>query len=166
MLEGLDSVAWSSFAQPDWNTADEVPRALLALAVSDSQQTADAAYQRTLHAFGNNHAGTYYPVVVPALPFLGQILAEGGDWPRLATLEVLLDLLLSFEPAAGYEIVGSPGIDERELRALVFAGATELWSTIRPFANASGSQRIRQLAMEVLETIHDGPPPTTGRNPD
>jgi hypothetical protein len=157
MLEGLDTVTWSAFAQPDWNIPDEVPRSLRALAASDSRQTADAAYHRLLYSVGNNHAGTYYPVIVPVLPFLGQILTEGNDWARLATLDVLIDLLISFEPEAGYEAGAASGEDEHALRRLVFSGAAQLATCMRPLADASGSQSVRQLASELLAIIARGP---------
>lgn len=161
MLENLDTVAWSALAQPEWNVPDEVPRSLRALAASDSLQTADTAYQRVLYAIGNNHAGTYYPVVLPVLAFLGEILREGSDWSRVATLDVLIDLLTSFAPEPGHELVRSPEGDDRDLRVLVFREAAALETCIRPLADTGDSQRVRELAGELLAILADGPSPTT-----
>jgi len=75
MLEDLAEVPWGSLAQPDWNAAnDEVPFALRALAAAASEHEARETYHQVLFALGNNHAGTYYPVALAAVPFLGQIL--------------------------------------------------------------------------------------------
>jgi hypothetical protein len=142
-----------------------VPQALRALAACDSEETANAAYQRVLYAFGNNHAGTYYPVVLPALPFLGQILTAGTDRARDATLAVLYDPLASFQPEAGYEVVAVSGHAQSDLRALIFRAAAELVICIRPLADDGGSASL-WLASELLEIIADGPSPMSGRRRD
>ncbi|MCY1045281.1 hypothetical protein OV208_28455 [Corallococcus sp. bb12-1] len=104
MLKGLEHVRWAQERQPSWNPADEVPQALRALAAA-TPETADAVYSRVLYALGNNHAGTYFPVVLAVVPFLGEFLREGSATTRIQTLEILSDLIASFEPKQGFELV-------------------------------------------------------------
>jgi hypothetical protein len=106
MLEGLENVRWDLEAQPPSNAMSEIANALRALSVA-SPETSDEAYSRMLYALGNNHAGTYYPVVLAAVPFFGGILRDGGPTARLRTLDVLIDLVGSFEPEPGFEVVAA-----------------------------------------------------------
>ncbi len=81
MLNGLKHVRWEEFSQPSWNDAEAVPSALRALA--DTTEIDDfTSYNRLLYAMGNNHAGTYFPVALPTIPFLAQVLKRA----RLAAL--------------------------------------------------------------------------------
>ena len=68
MFNDLDTVSWASLPQPEWNAPDAVPRALHRIAAATSEQDSQAAYTDYLVAIGNNHVGTYYPVVLPTLP--------------------------------------------------------------------------------------------------
>ena len=90
VLEGLDAVDWAAIPGPKWYRPSDVPSAVRAL-VHDPKGTADVT-SRALFAFGNNHAGTYYPVVLSALPFLHQILQQGERDARMATMAVLEEL--------------------------------------------------------------------------
>jgi hypothetical protein len=108
MLDGLETVRWDLEAQPPWNEKDSVANALRALSVASSDGS-DEAYSRMLYALGNNHAGTYYPVALAAVPFLGAILREGGPTARLRALDVLIDLVGSFEPEPGFETIATSG---------------------------------------------------------
>jgi hypothetical protein len=47
-------------------------------------------------------------VALSAVPFPGAILTEGGPTARLRTLDVLVDLVGSFEPEPGFEVVATP----------------------------------------------------------
>jgi hypothetical protein len=106
MLDGLESVRWDLEAQPPSNARDEVANALRALSVA-SPETSDKTYSRMLYALGNNHAGTYYPVALAVVPFLGAILREGGPEARLRALDVMIDLVGSFRPEPGFETVAT-----------------------------------------------------------
>src|SRR5262245_62128713 len=108
MLEGLDQIPWPSLPQPAWNGPQEVPEALRALGHVTDGKAARAAYDRVLYALGNNHSGSYYPVVLSAVPFLAEVLAKGARPSREATLDVLIDLVGSFGPEPGFEVVSSP----------------------------------------------------------
>src|SRR5215510_9048951 len=105
MLKELVRVPWPSLAQPDWNAGDEMPAAIHELASCASEPESFKAYNRLLYAIGNNHAGTYYPVVLAALPFLAEILHGDEQWARMTTLDILIDLIASFAPEPGFETV-------------------------------------------------------------
>src|SRR4051794_16343949 len=104
MLEGLAHGALDRFAFPSSNKPGEVAQALEALAHCTEANHQDV-YHRLLSATGNNHAGSYYPVVVPAIAFLGEILEEGSPVAKVTTLDVLMDLLASFGPEPGFEVI-------------------------------------------------------------
>jgi hypothetical protein len=93
MLDALTTVKWHLEIQPSWNAKDEVAQAIRSLALA-TEETGSAAYSRMLYAIGNNHAGTYFPVVLALVPFLGEILRapEYSDAARSRALDVLIDL--------------------------------------------------------------------------
>jgi hypothetical protein len=84
MLEGLNEVPWSSLAQPTWNRPGSAEGALRRLAFAASEKEAMDAYHDFLYAVGNDHAGTYYPIVLATLPFLGEILQSGRSLGSVA----------------------------------------------------------------------------------
>jgi hypothetical protein len=156
MLEDLESVPWRSLAQPNWNRGDSVPAALRGLGVCASESASGEAYHNVLYALGNNHAGTYYPVALAALPFLAEILEGGGPWARIATLDILVDLIGSFEPESGFEMVVSPTGDRSRLRVLLRQGIARLSPQIRSIASSdTAGQQERELAAELLTYLEE-----------
>ena len=75
-IDHLEQIDWRSFPQPEWNTPDAVPRALTQLVTVTDDKTSTDAYHAVLYAFGNNHAGTVYPVAIPAIAFLRGIAED------------------------------------------------------------------------------------------
>ena len=121
------------------------------LGLCASESASRDAYHKVLYALGNNHAGTYYPVALAALPFLAEILQGGGQWARIATLDILVDLSGSFEPESGFEMVASPTGERSQLRALLQQGIAGLSPQIQSVATSNGAgQRERELAAELL----------------
>lgn len=110
------------------------PGALRALAACTSESEAETAYNRVLYALGNNHAGSYYSVALGALPFLGEMLVGGSESARVATLDILIDLVGSFAPEPGFETVlrpqGETGDVQVLLRQGVAAFATRIQSLV------------------------------------
>jgi hypothetical protein len=146
MLEQLDSVIWHSLSQPSWNKPATVPESIRGLAAATSEHGALGAYNDFLYAVGNNHAGTYFPVVVQTLPFLEEILRHGGARAREVTLDVLVDLTGSFQP----ELTEGAA----ELRALVRHDVARFADVIKALAaSASPESKTYQLASEVLEIL-------------
>src|SRR5947208_13650082 len=103
-IDQLEQIDWRSFPQPEWNTPNTVPHALAQLATVTDDKTSTDAYHAVLYAFGNNHAGTVYPVAIPAIPFLRSIVENDQTWASATVLDILTDLL-TFEPEPGYETV-------------------------------------------------------------
>ncbi len=159
MLEGLDDVPWAEYAQPAGNTGLTVPSALRALADAFAGTDASAPDRwgpchRFLYALGNNHAGTYFPVILPALPFLGELL-RGPPVARGRALDVLIDLIGSFIPEPGHETVATAD-GPRPLAALVHDAVTPFTGDLERLLGTPASEEEGRLAREVLELLQDG----------
>lgn len=96
MVDGIKNVDWTSFAQPPWNRGDEVAKALNLLLEAYDRDSMEKSYHRVLYAVGNNHAGTYYPVVLAVIPFLFRIAQAGTRWAQIGAIEILTDWSTSF----------------------------------------------------------------------
>lgn len=94
----------AQYPQPDWNNADSVSLALEAVLNANDEKSSQAAYNKLLYSVGNNHAGTYYPVVLAIFSDIEKILGSGENWPQHTIIEVLIDLFTSFMPAPGQEM--------------------------------------------------------------
>ena len=155
MLEDLHRVAWAALPRPEWSGPEEIPEALRQLAASATEDEGRAAYSRVLFAFGNNHGGTYYPAVLEALPFLGEILRSEEPWPRSTTLDILIDLAVSFEPEPGFELVELDGGGAKQLATLVREEIEALLPAVREVAEGSPPEsREGSLARDLLTAFH------------
>ncbi len=151
MLHGLDQIHWSHYAQPTWNAVDEVPSAIRALA-DGADLDRQRAYNRMLYALGNNHAGTYFPVVLPAIPFFGEILRGPELVARLRTLDVLIDLVGPFGPDLEHEEVDSvAGL--RSLKAMVQEAVASLSGDVERLHRGPEDDEEARLAGELLELL-------------
>jgi len=99
----MRSLDFTNFPQPDSNEPGSVEAALDALRNARNESAANEACDAFLWAMGNNHAGTFYPVVLGVLPEIEQILMNGNAWAQRAVMESLIDLGGSFIPEEGYE---------------------------------------------------------------
>src|SRR4051812_49042417 len=93
----------SAYPQPDWNGPESVSIALEHVVRARDAESSSFAYNRLLYALGNNHAGTYYPVVLAVMPYFEAILCRGEPWSQRTVLETLIDLCTSFMPDPGHE---------------------------------------------------------------
>ena len=93
-----------AYPQPEWNTPDSVSMALEAATNARDKESSQSAYNKFLYSIGNNHAGTYYPVVLTTFTDIEAILRFGKSWPQRTVIEALIDLLISFEPEPGQEV--------------------------------------------------------------
>ena len=144
----MDTPDAARFPQPEWNDADSVEEALEALRTAQDDASALEAQDRFLWAVGNNHAGTFHPVVLATLPRLDQLLRGGNSWTQHAVLECLIDLAGSFVPAEGHAMhLGAPVQDT--LQAFI--------QSLRPRIAelAEGSDVESGSARELLELIDD-----------
>jgi hypothetical protein len=114
-----------------------------------------ARLNRVLYAIGNNHAGTYYPAVLHAIPFLGEIVEFGPDAAREATLDALIDLVDSFYPEPGFETVASQA-GASDLKLLVLNRVRGLRSIVQAAETSACPQsRIAQLAHDLLALLDE-----------
>ena len=99
-------IAWpdlSEFSQPEWNRPDSIAEAFASTLRASDAASSSAAYHELLYALGNNHAGTYYSVVLGVLPIMHHVLLNGSPWAQRTVLEALIDLCSSFVPEPGHE---------------------------------------------------------------
>jgi hypothetical protein len=114
MIDRINAIRWSEYAQPEWNKPGSVVDALSSVARGE-----ESAYDDLLYAVGNNHAGTYYPVLLPVMPFLEEIVDKGDAPSQRVALDVLLDLFGSFQPEARYEQIDLPAGGKRSVEAIL-----------------------------------------------
>jgi len=154
VLEHLQSVRWASLPQPAWNRPTTVPDAIRHLANPSSQDDARRAYHKFLYAVGNNHAGTYYPVVLDTLPFLHEILGSSDALARETVLDILVDLSGALEPALGHETVTSESGASVDIRQLLSQRLTQFAVLVESLvAQAPADSPARRLGEEVLEAL-------------
>ena len=150
MLESVERVPWHTYQQPS-SDQGAVPRALRALAFASVPED---AYGALLNAVGRDHAGTYYPVVVPAMDFIGEIAEQGGDHARRYALEALIDLVWSFEPEPGFEKIDDGSGGEVGLRAAVREAGARLIPMIRHAAVRPDNEPVAQkIARDLLDLL-------------
>ena len=150
MLERLTSIDWSAFPQPQSNRPTDVVDAIQRVASASTEAEASTAANTLLSAVGNNHAGTYYPIVLEVVPFLKEILESGGDWARTTVLNVLIDLVDTFEPEAGYETLGTVNGQNAQLAELLRAAVCGIRPPIRRIAaSTAADNQQRKLAIEL-----------------
>lgn len=144
-MEPLD---FSQFPQPESNDEGSVESAIEALRNAHDQQSSEEARDEFLWAMGNNHAGTFYPVVLAALPQIQQILSDGDPWSQRAAMESLIDLGGSFVPEKGHELYLGASV-QKTLRAFIHS--------MRPKVAllAQGTGAVSRSAGELLELIDD-----------
>jgi len=137
-----------SFPQPDSNDPGSVERALQAIRNAHDEQAAVDACDAFLWAVGNNHAGTYYPVVLGVLPALEQILVSGQTWAQRAAVEALIDLGGTFIPEPGHETHRGASVREA-LTRFIHAQRQRIAEL------AAGDDARAQSAADLLELIDD-----------
>ena len=138
----------SHFPQPDSNDSGSVEAALDGLRDAEDESAASEAYDAFLWAVGNNHAGTFYPVILGVLPEIEQILMNGKAWAQRAAMESLIDLGGSFVPEEGYEnYLGAPV--QQALNAFIHS----MRQHVEPLAN--GNDARAKSAIDLLELIDD-----------
>ena len=138
----------SHFPQPESHDSGSVVAALDGLRDAEDESAASEAYDAFLWAVGNNHAGTFYPVILGVLPEIEQILRNGKAWAQRAAMESLIDLGGSFVPEEGYEnYLGAPV--QQALNAFIHS----MRQHVEPLAN--GNDARAKSAIDLLELIDD-----------
>lgn len=140
-----------AYPQPQWNGPGSVSAALQEVMRARDVESSAAAYNELLQVLGNNHAGTYFPVVLAVMPALEKILQSGKPWPQRTVLEALIDLLTSFHPDPAHESFKgaslSAALRERILALKPLLGSL---SSDNPMTNKSAQDLLR-----CLEESHD-----------
>jgi len=114
------------------------------LAAAASEAEGGEAYHRMLYALGNDHAGTYFPVVVPAIPHLVDVAVHGQQWARHAALDVLVDLTGSFGP--------DPECGQEDLRNAVTTSVVRHRASLEALLKTA-ERPERELVAELLEQL-------------
>ena len=105
-LRGHD---WARERHAEGATPEDTPAALTAAWRGDPD-----AHDRLMMALANNHAGAWFPVLLTAMPYLGEILEHGAPAGVRAVLALMDDFVHSFDVAPE-----SPELDrQRELAFL------------------------------------------------
>lgn len=107
-----------------------------------------------MFAVRNSHAGTYCQVVLATVPFLGELLASGGDATRRAALDALIDLTGSFAPEPGQETFADANGSVLELESLLADRVRRLLPTVHALYDDPGcGDVVRKLARELCENL-------------
>ena len=152
MLESLDAIAWAALPQPT-SSPTAVPLAIRAIGLATTDDDASAAYHRFLFAVGNNHAGTYYPVVLETIPFLEALVENGHSLARQTSLDILIDLAGAFRPEPGYETVLAPDGAIVSVRTLLLAAVSAFWERARSGVLSHEGQRESELGRELQAVL-------------
>jgi uncharacterized phage infection (PIP) family protein YhgE len=137
----------AQYPQPEWNTPDSVSKALEAASNAIDKESSQSAYNKLLYAVGNNHAGTYYPVVLSIFTEIEAILRSGEMWPQHTVIEALIDLFISFVPAPGHKVFCERSLSE-DLRQRVI-GLKQYFAQI-----AEGTNVAATSAKDILRHIN------------
>ena len=144
----IDPINFNSYPQPEWNASNSVIGALEVLQQAHNKKSSDEAYGRFLSAVGNDHAGTYYPVVLAVLPQIEKVLNTGGVWAKRAGLEALIDLGGSFIPEPGHEFHCDVSVKEA-----LQAAIRSMRPVVAPLMKSDTS--ISKIASDLIELIDD-----------
>jgi hypothetical protein len=93
-IERLD---WKQYCGPEYYEPIKVAPALLDLLNLENPAEANSVGDNVLFSIGNNHAGTYYPVILSALDIIISIEQEASDSVRRICAQAILDDLSCFE---------------------------------------------------------------------
>lgn len=153
LFEQIDVEPWQRFSQPEWNKPHSVSKALHAVCNAKNGAASSDAGDLLLYAVGNNHAGTYFPVLLGTLPFLEQILCCNEPWPVRIVLCVLDDLVASFQPEPGYEI--AEGVDGEKIDVAKHFKASMLKLCPQLTLLVNMDQFNASVAQQLLDLINE-----------
>lgn len=102
VIAEIHSTKWDAFHGPEYYSPDKVVNSLLSLVRLRGEADKWPVYNAVLSGIGNNHAGTYYPAVLKALPLLLLLLRNcDHELVRNCTFEIITELYCSFGPETG-----------------------------------------------------------------
>lgn len=153
LIDQIHAIAWDTYDQPAWNTSQSIIDALTSLMTVTDAQSSTSAYHNVLYAVGNNHAGTYYPVLIAVMPFLEQMAVEGTDWPQRAALSILDDLLASFSPELDHEWGMVPELGFQPIEAVFTQRLRAMHSALEQIVNTNTPNA--QLAQSIIDLLSE-----------
>jgi hypothetical protein len=152
MFKGIATATLAAYARPPENPPERLEHELQRL-VQCTPKTEQDVYNGVLCAVGNNQAGSYYPIVVPMIPLLGEVLKDGTTAARETTLNILIDLVSSFGPEPGFETIETSE-GPRQVEDMVWQEVTHLALLAQKISKTKdASQRQRQLTQELTEFL-------------
>ncbi len=129
---------WASEPRSRWHASEHAPGALMK-AWRGEPGSGDALMDSLAH----DHSGSWYPVLLPAMPFIGEIIRRAPPDGVLAALEFLAVLVWSFD--VDPETSRDPDGDERAWR-------DALWALYPDIRRASGFGRLVDDLAEGIES--------------
>jgi hypothetical protein len=146
-------IDWTVFSGPADHRPSDVPRALAALADAADAIHAEVAYHQMLSAIGNDHRGTLYPAAAASM-LIELALAE-QRWTRWAATQVLIDMMTSFEPEPGFDIVRSADGTSVDVRHVVRSQISAAARDVRVLIAAEPESEVRSATVALLAVVAD-----------
>lgn len=143
----ISSVRWSEFPQPSWNKSGSIECAL-----NDLVDGLSSAYDDLMGSICNNHAGTYYPVLLGVIPFLADVIVCGGENSQRLALCFVDDLFASFHPEAGYEKISLDDKGMQDVEVVFCRWIGDLRPELERISR--GGERNSVLADSILEVMN------------
>jgi hypothetical protein len=144
------TIDWTTYAQSEWNSADIFAEAVAAVRNAHDDESGRIACQELMRAAANNHAGTYWPVMVPMMDVCAEAIAHGSTWSKRAVLAFLDDIFASFAPEPGFEVVESAG-ERVPLRDIIQRKYFELVPALSELV--AGNAECAPIASDLLAAI-------------
>ncbi len=149
----LNSINWEQYLGPKYYNPNEASLALHQLLNLNEEQDRSTIYNHVLSAIGNNHRGTYYPVIIDALDIIIGIAFNGkSEIARNCSLDMMIDLYCAFCPELG--TYNNLSFEELEtiVKSKVEATQEHLESI---YLSPHESDRNRQLIKDLIEAIKE-----------
>ena len=154
LRERLELINWEKYNGPKNYKWEEVPNSLLSLLELSEEKDNEPFYHWFLFVIGNNHRGTYYPVIIEVLPIIMEILfVNNKEVVRNCILEILTDLYMSFGPELGeYKELDGATI----LKWVADEVIVNQDNFKRLLENQEESKRNKELLKGIVKEIQEG----------
>lgn len=101
-IDKVNQINWSQFKGSEYYTPTNIVTSLTNLINLRNEGEKWNVYNDVLFAVGNNHAGTYYPVIIDILPLTIRLLKSSQyELVRNCILEIFSEWYYSFRPELG-----------------------------------------------------------------
>ena len=102
ILDKIQSTNWEEYNGPEYYNYKEVVPTLIGLTKVYTDEQNKQTYNNVLFTIGNNHAGSYYPAILKALPIIIKIAeTTNNEIVRNCALNIIDDLYCCFGPESG-----------------------------------------------------------------